>query len=149
MDIVKAMNGHYLALPSKGMASILDEAMPARKSAAADERNVLKAVTVTLRPSLHGVDPLSIRRMIRDISKAFVCKCRSSLFIEIHYEMTKALVCHMHLLLIGRKSTLSTIVANYRRSFGFLCVKNIHNASGWITYMGKEDVYPPNYYFVR
>ncbi len=147
MDIVSAMNGHYIAAGPKGHSFLLDEAMPARTRAAQLSVNVLKAVTVTLRPSLHGIEPLFIRRMIRDISKAFICKVRNAFFCEIHYEFTKALVLHMHVLLIGRKTTVSRIVANYRQSFGFLCVKDIHSLQGWVKYMSKEDVYPPNYYF--
>ncbi|AXQ66508.1 MAG: hypothetical protein [Cressdnaviricota sp.] len=138
MDIVNLMNGTY----SGSSPTLLDEGcLPS--DLAADQRNVIRAFTLTLRPSQHSTDPRRIRQEYRNLVKNFVSNSRHGLFIETHYEFTQAMVLHFHGYTIGRKSTVGTLFSRLRRWGGYTVVKTPHDLMKWIEYCSKEDVYPP------
>lgn len=113
----------------------------------ADQKNVIKAVTITFRPEFHKLPPKVLNKMIRSIIKQHVCNSRSRIYAEVHFEFTKSLILHGHCVFIGRKSNIARLCALLRRSCGFLYVKTPADLQGWIKYCSKEDIYDPKYYY--
>lgn len=110
----------------------------------ADQRNVCRAFTLTLRPSQHGLPPRGVRQEYRNLVKFFVCKSKNGLAIETHYEFTQAMVLHMHGVIVGRKSTVATLLSRMRAWGGFTVVKTPHDLERWLEYCNKENVYHPS-----
>jgi len=144
MDILTALN---VQRHPKRHSSLLDEAMPRRLNCASCPDNANKAVTVTLRPSLHIIDPELIRYKIANLTKKIISSYKKKSYVEIHYEFTKTMVLHMHLTAIGPRSIIGRLIANYRRDFGHVLVKDMFNAIKWQEYCTKEDAYLPTYVF--
>jgi len=144
MDILTALN---VTRHPKRHSSLLDEAMPNRLNCASDPNNVCKAVTVTLRPSMQKLDPELVRYKIANLTKKIISSYKKKAYVEIHYEFTKAMVLHMHLTAIGPRSIIGRLIANYRRDFGHVLVKDMFNAKKWQEYCTKEDVYLTTYVY--
>lgn len=145
MNIIEMMNGKYEFPISR--ASLLDDALAERTAAASDDLNVIKAVTITLRPQLHKLDPRASHKMLRDIIQQHVCRARKKIFIEIHTEFTQACVIHWHGTFIGRSTTIAKLCSRLRRDLGFLYIKTPTNLTGWIEYTEKENSFPAKYYY--
>lgn len=126
--------------------SVLDETLDVDRITsvmAVDPRNQIRALTITLKPVYHSVNPRKMRKHIVDETKSFICKCKTPLFCELDWEFTSGLILHAHGYAIGRKTTLARLSAMYR-SFGYTCVKTPDNLRGWQEYCKKEQVYGTN-----
>lgn len=144
MDIVKLLNGTY-EKPTESV-NLLDKRCTVGQTLANDSKNVIRAVNVTLHPKWHGDDPKMVRQIFRCLTKKHVCNSRKGIYVEIHYEFTKAMVVHMHCIAIGRRTIVARLIADYRGMFGFCLVKEPWDLMGWVEYCEKDDVYPPSCY---
>lgn len=142
MNIFEALN---VEVPKPVSVSLLDETLTEQLLAdmCADTSNVVRAVTITVRPSLHGVDPKVLNKMLNNIIKSHVCSTRGNLYTETCYEFTQAGVIHWHSLYVGRISNIARLLAALRRTFGFCMVKTPNQLIGWRNYMRKEKLCRP------
>lgn len=140
MDILQLMG--IKSNPIEGHRSYLMNLCPTRElDLLQDVTNAVKAFTVTLRPQHHGTNPAIIRKTFKDVTKAFVCKTRSGIYIRTHFEFTKNMVLHMHGYAVGKACTLGRLFSTYRRHFGYTLVKAPHALTKWKEYCDKENVY--------
>lgn len=131
--------------------ALLDDTL-ARKSfhadLAADDTNLIRAVTITLRPGLHKLPPREIRKHIVDETKNFIRKRKTPIYCELHWEFTKNMVLHAHGSIVCRsKHIIANLIALYRRIAGFVCIKTPHHYKNWLDYCSKEEVYRTNYFY--
>lgn len=145
MNIIEALN--CIRPMEVDRASLLDEALNTRQKLLSDEKQKIKCFTVTLRPHLHKVEPIHIRRQFREMSEKIILPYKSKQYVEIHYEFTEAMVIHMHGIIIGGPQFIGRYIARCRNMFGYTCVKEAFNLSKWLEYCNKENIYRPHYIF--
>jgi len=129
------------------MATLLDGAMHARTKLLSDTNNIVRAVTITLKPSQAKLPPKQIRKQFIDLVKQYICNTRTPIYAQFHYEYTAALVIHMHGIIISKKTSAAKLMSQIRRDFGFCCVKTPDNLQGWITYCNKHNDHKVSYFY--
>ncbi len=121
----------------------LDEAMPGIEQAAlADTSNVVRAITLTLKPIHHGTDPVKVRDNVRRMIKQFVSNLKTTYYCTIHSEYFKSGIIHFHGFMVGRITSVGRILAQLRKEFGFMKVKEPWSLIKWIEYCNKENNHP-------
>ncbi len=127
----------------QGIATLLDEAMPGIEQAAlADSSNVVRAITLTIKPTHHGTDPVKVRDNVRRMIKQFVSNLKTTYYCTIHSEYTENCVIHFHGFMCGRISSLAKIISQLKKEFGFMRVKEPWSLIKWIAYCNKENNHP-------
>lgn len=116
----------------------------------AEEDTIVRAVTVTLHPKLHGINPkLMTKKFKNDIISLFH-RARKDIYIEAHFELTKNFIWHSHLAIYAKsRYHIAKFLAFCRKSYGFCIVKEVKNLSKWLDYIDKENVFKPFKFRVR
>ncbi len=127
-----------------GQRELLDSALAGRAKLLQDVRNKVMCFTITMKPINHGICPTVLKKMMVDGTKNFVCKTRTGLWIQLHYEFTLQGILHAHCFSICRPSRIYEILAFYRKTFGFVLVKNPtgignNTLQGWLSYINDPN----------
>lgn len=137
-----------------GDSTLLDKAISARNVLCSDVNMSIKCFTSTLNPKHHKTDPKIIKRLYINFTKDFICKTRTPMWCQLHYEYTQQGILHVHGMMVGKIGTLARLLTLYRRHFGFVLVKNPtglgqHTLTGWIKYINKDNSHNPSYFISR
>lgn len=111
-----------------------------KADAMADGNNICRAITCTLKPIYHTVDPESIVGMYQKIIKTVIRQCKTPAYFEGVFEVTQQGVLHIHAYACLRKTNYARLMCRLRR-LGFCKVTTPQNLAGWVEYMYKEFNY--------
>ncbi len=132
---------------TQDIATLLDGAMTARTDLLNDSKNIVRAVTITIKPSQAQQPPKVVRKQLIDLVKQFTCNTRSKIYVQLHAEYTQALTIHFHGIIISKTTVAASLMCKIRKDFGFCCVKTPDNLQGWITYCNKSNDHKPSYFY--
>lgn len=103
-----------------------------------DEKNVVRALTLTLHPKYHSIPVQEIRKTYEKMVIHHMEFRRTPISIRLWFEFTDNLVLHAHGYYAGRKNALGAFVADCRR-LGFVCVKTPTDLTKWVDYCLKDQ----------
>lgn len=113
--------------------------------ALANEKNIIRCVTATLKPCLHAIDPEEINRIYKNQIKIILSKARSAAAVALWSEYTDQGVLHYHGWYCCNRSISGQLLSFLRRG-GHILTKEPHDLQEWIEYCKKnqdENSIPP------
>lgn len=103
-----------------------------------DERNIIRAITITLNPRHHAILPDVMDRALRQKLRTYVTM-RARIAYRFHSEFHESGVIHWHGTIVGSSTSVAKILACLRRDFGFVLSKTPRRLNQWHQYCVKEQ----------
>ncbi len=134
----------YFHIKRKGIGRLLDLPMPGFEEVSAKylahSRKKVSALTLTLKPIYHCVDPDVMSMRIYKSLKLFFGLMRKMRFcVKLWFEFTENGILHLHGFFCGSAYSTAKFLAYWRRTYGFVLRKTPKDLAGWLKYCGKDQ----------